>query len=320
MPEISTRADLERLIEEQLQESFSLDYKRSDALSKSDNRKKDELAKDVSAFANSAGGQLIYGIEEDGHVPTRIDDGVDISEITKEWIEQVLSTTVQPKIDGLRIQQILLSEGRAAYVITIPQATSRAPHQARDKRYYRRYNFESVPMEDYEVRDALRRSETPEIYALFHISESEKLLIDRPYQDDFDPITIDIYLANRCSAPAMYTQFKLSIGHMAGYPKIDWRIGRFEKTEQEQNSGPPLLICSKRLSIPDHFPIFKEYPEYIGRISAIIPKILLYRPEFKVPLSYHIQTPGFSSKVVGEFRISPERRVDFYWNPEERDT
>lgn len=319
MPEISTRADLERLIEEQLQESFSLDYKRSDALSKSDNRKKDELAKDVSAFANSAGGQLIYGIEEDGHVPTRIDDGVDVSEITKEWIEQVLNTTVQPKIDGLRIQQIPLSEGRAAYIITIPQATSRAPHQARDKRYYRRYNFESVPMEDYEVRDALRRSETPEIYTDFNIPESAKSLTIRPFNDNCDPVTIDIYLGNRSPAPAMYTLFTLSIGHFPGYPRIDWNTFDFKTMEEQQAVGPPLLVCRKRLSIPDRFPIFKESQEHIGNITANIPSIILHRPGWKVvPFEYHIQTPGFSTQVNGEFRISPERRIDFDWHTEKR--
>lgn len=319
MPEISTRADLERLIEEQLQESFSLDYKRSDALSKSDNRKKDELAKDVSAFANSAGGQLIYGIEEDGHVPTRIDDGVNISDITKEWIEQVLSTTVQPKIDGLRIQQILLSEGRAAYVITIPQATSRAPHQARDKRYYRRYNFESVPMEDYEVRDALRRSETPEIYAVFDIQDSTNRLIIQPYRDECDPVTINVYLGNRCSTPALYTYFSLTIGYSAGYPRIRWNTGGFKTKNEELDFDSPRLICSKRLSVPDSFPIFKESQEHIGHITANIPSTLLSRPGWKVvPFWYHIQTPGFSIKVDGELRIDPDGRVDFDWHTEKR--
>jgi hypothetical protein len=38
------------------------------------------------------------------------------------------------------------------------QATSRAPRQAKDHKYYKRSNFESKPMEDYEVRDAMRRS------------------------------------------------------------------------------------------------------------------------------------------------------------------
>jgi predicted HTH transcriptional regulator len=87
MLKISTREDLERLVKDGVKESLTLDYKQSLALSKED-RKKDELCKDVTAFANSAGGQLIFGIEEDKQVPIGVDDGA-APEITKEWIEHV---------------------------------------------------------------------------------------------------------------------------------------------------------------------------------------------------------------------------------------
>src|SRR3989442_7947324 len=42
------------------------------------------------------------------------------------------------------------------------QATTNAPHQAPDNKYYYRQNFQSVPMEDYQVRDTMRRATTPE--------------------------------------------------------------------------------------------------------------------------------------------------------------
>ena len=48
-------ADLVQLIAIGEQESLVLDYKSCDALAKTD-KKKDELSKDVSAFADSAGG------------------------------------------------------------------------------------------------------------------------------------------------------------------------------------------------------------------------------------------------------------------------
>jgi hypothetical protein len=34
---------------------------------------------------------------------------------------------------------------------------------AADNRYYKRYNFQSIPMEDYEVRDLARRAEAPDL-------------------------------------------------------------------------------------------------------------------------------------------------------------
>ena len=51
-------------------------------------------------------------------------------------------------------------DGKVAYVVSIPQSI-RAPHQASDKKFYKRFNFESVPMEEYEIRDLARRSSAP---------------------------------------------------------------------------------------------------------------------------------------------------------------
>ena len=59
------------------------------------------------------------------------------------------------------IRQVPLSgkdPNAVAYVLEIGQATLGAPHQAFDHRYYKRFNFESTPMEDYEVRGLMRRS------------------------------------------------------------------------------------------------------------------------------------------------------------------
>lgn len=142
------------------QESLKLDYKASAALGKQD-KEKNEISKDVSAFANSAGGLLVYGMLEDKHVPTKIDVGVDRNIITKEWLESVIKSRIQPEVGGVVIKQIGLTTGvpeMVAYVVEVSQATSRAPHQAFDHKYYKRHNFESTPMEDYEVRDLMRRS------------------------------------------------------------------------------------------------------------------------------------------------------------------
>jgi len=99
-----TERDLRDLIEDQVSESLTMDYKASSALQRADG-KKAELSKDVSAFANSAGGLLVYGVVENGHVPTHLDDGFDPNEISKEWIEHVLNSRISRQIDGLKIHR-----------------------------------------------------------------------------------------------------------------------------------------------------------------------------------------------------------------------
>jgi predicted HTH transcriptional regulator len=57
-------SDLESLIDDQISERRTIDYKRS-LPSNSDDDKKNFLY-DVSSFANTVGGDLIYGIVEQG--------------------------------------------------------------------------------------------------------------------------------------------------------------------------------------------------------------------------------------------------------------
>jgi predicted HTH transcriptional regulator len=163
MLDLKTKADLQRLVDEGLEESITLDYKASPALTR-DGKGPDELCKDVSALANSTGGQLIYGIEEDKKTakPSKVDGGVADPKITREWIEQVLNSKVQPRMDGVRIERVDMQTGKFGYVITVQQSQT-GPHQAPDGKYYRRFNLQSVPMHDYEIRDVMRRSTVPNL-------------------------------------------------------------------------------------------------------------------------------------------------------------
>ncbi|MCG8085509.1 MAG: ATP-binding protein [Candidatus Thiodiazotropha taylori] len=150
-----TLKEVNDLIKNRVQESLHLDYKSSSAI---DDGKRKEIAKDVSAFANSDGGILIYAVEESGHLPTNIDSGVDHEKYSREWLEHVLDSNISPKIDGVIIKQIPLNDLRSLFVISIPKSM-RGPHQDRNtKRYYKRYNFKSSPMEDYEISDIRNRT------------------------------------------------------------------------------------------------------------------------------------------------------------------
>jgi hypothetical protein len=154
--------ELARLIQDGVEEDIHLDYKGADSLGKS-NGKKAEISKDVSAFANADGGQIIYGVREfdeenKRHLPERIDP-VTRTDFSKEWLEQVISSAIRPKIVDLIIRPINISNvpNGVVYVVEIPK--SNTPHQAKDKRYYRRFNFESVAMDDYEIQDIRSRKQ-----------------------------------------------------------------------------------------------------------------------------------------------------------------
>jgi hypothetical protein len=205
-----TEADLMALIATGEKESLTLDYKASASLDRTDKRKS-ELSKDVSAFPNSAGGVLIYGVLENGHVPVEIDDGLDPHAISKEWIEQVINSRIQRRIQGIRIDQVELTShkpGRVAYVVTIPQSTF-APHQADDKRFYKRFNFESVPMEEYEVRDVSGRRDTPRVEPQLAVIPNESDFPTEPTGER--RIELRFSVSNSSPTPAEHCLIKLYV-------------------------------------------------------------------------------------------------------------
>lgn len=162
-PKDWTEQDILSLIENRIEEGSELEFKSANALGRTDAQKR-ELSKDVSAFANSAGGTIIYGLDESDAQPHYAASltPIDPKQISKEWLEQVINSTIQPRIGSVFINPIELkdkSPGNYCYIACVPE--SYTAHQASDKRYYKRYNFESVPMEDYEVRQTMNRAARP---------------------------------------------------------------------------------------------------------------------------------------------------------------
>ena len=206
-------ADLKTLVENEASEDLELDFKECRALAKSDGKKR-ELAKDVSAFANSAGGTLVYGIIEDDqtHAAASLDRGYDPADISQEWIEQVINSNIHPRLSGVRINRVSLSKsspGKVAYVVYVPKGTT--AHQAADNRYYKRFNFQSVPMEDYEVRDVMQRTTSANLETRFLIGGASSGKIKFAERENgFESPPIEVVISNSAYAGiAQYSQHKV---------------------------------------------------------------------------------------------------------------
>jgi hypothetical protein len=114
-----TEADLQRLVEDNVEENRQLEYKRE--LPGTGTEEKKEFVRDVVSFANSAGGHIIFGIAASNGMPTafapisvaKIDDA-------KVRLESIIRTSIEPTIQGLKIDSVKLGSGRAL-VIEIPR-------------------------------------------------------------------------------------------------------------------------------------------------------------------------------------------------------
>lgn len=143
--------DIERLKTNEICESQILDYKEQML---DDNK----LLKHVSAFANTQGGFLVFGIKETGKggYPEEI-LGIDKNQINKEQIEQVLLGNIQPRLN-VKIQLVEHEDPtKAVVILEIPNSYLKPHMNGRDHKFYKRYNFETLPMTEIEVNDTYKR-------------------------------------------------------------------------------------------------------------------------------------------------------------------
>ena len=182
------QVELNRMIEEQTPEDLHLDYKERGSLLPStrgagrlDKQKRaEDISKDVSSFLNSDGGVLVYGVPETqdpgltggSPVPSGSEIGFQREEIRKETIEDLITSSIQPKpgADLFRVMEVPYgSEGRVLFVVEVAVGIG-GVWQAKDKRYYRRFQFKAEPMEHYEIELVRNRSFAPDLWLVFGIN------------------------------------------------------------------------------------------------------------------------------------------------------
>jgi Putative DNA-binding domain len=151
-------ANLMALCDDRVAESRTLDFKRS--LGRDDPAKK-EFLKDVVAMANDAGGDLVYGIEEDGNgVALRIlplEGEAEDAAIRR--LRQLLTDAVEPSLEGVQIHPVAL-QGGFAIVVRVPMSFV-GPHSVTlsgHRRFSIRNERNSHDMTYDQIRTAFQRT------------------------------------------------------------------------------------------------------------------------------------------------------------------
>jgi hypothetical protein len=88
--------------------------------------------------------------------------------------------------------------------VTIPKSTT--AHQASDKKYYKRYNFESVAMVDYEIKDIINRQSNPILHLLLNSEITT-------FENNF--LTIPLLIMNSSIKMAKYVRLTFQINEPA---------------------------------------------------------------------------------------------------------
>lgn len=171
----TTESDLRRLIEDRIQEGGHLDFKR-DLPSAWDGSAKHELLADVTAFANSGGGDIVYGIAENEAAEASAICPQVLSSVDQEIrrLQDFLLNLAEPRIPGVQVHALGVSEGTVtghALVIRVPQSWA-APHRVKTNQHVY-------------VREGLRKRplDVPELRALFVRTEGQAQRI-RDFRSD----------------------------------------------------------------------------------------------------------------------------------------
>lgn len=134
-----------------------------------------ELSKQVSAFANSGGGVLIFGIENpmSGN-PLKVDAeggvSLNLGNGTREWLEDIVPGLVDFPLSKINVYELVgkdgessqIQAGKGIFIIDIP-SSEQAPHQALDNLYYARVGGKSKPINHRFVMDIIGRSKHPKL-------------------------------------------------------------------------------------------------------------------------------------------------------------
>jgi schlafen family protein len=150
-----TSADLHALVDNGVSELRAIEYKR-DLPGAGDEAKREFLA-DVTSFANTSGGHLVYGITEESGYPTAV-PGVSTPDIEAALLrlESVIRDGVVPRIPGVGLHVIELGNQAFGVVFRVPRSSLR-PHMVTFKnlsRFFARTSAGKYQLDVGEIRSA----------------------------------------------------------------------------------------------------------------------------------------------------------------------
>ena len=144
-----------------------------------------KIAKEIIAFANTSGGTILFGIDDDGSIY-----GVESEKSETELIKETITDFCEPEIE-YQISYIEL-EGKEIVCLEIPESTNK-PHRIQDYKssldinnaqVYVRVNDKSVLASKEMIKILQTRSNEKKLQN-YSIGKSEKVVFDYLTENDF---------------------------------------------------------------------------------------------------------------------------------------
>ena len=166
----TTEESLNSLVTDKVSERRTVEFKLT--LPGSSDEDKKEFLSDVSSFANTVGGDVVYGIKSENGVAIEV-CGIEIDDVDGEKLrlESIISSGLRPRIE-ISLEDIKLASNKYVIVIRVKQSFI-APHRVVFKRSDRFYARNSAGKYDLDVEQLrslfLQSSAVEEEVKNFHI-------------------------------------------------------------------------------------------------------------------------------------------------------
>jgi hypothetical protein len=243
------------------EENLHLDFKAvtNENLDKRDDRQ--NLAIALSAFANSDGGLVVWGV--DARPNSERIDCASALKLIKEparllaRLNEFTGQGVNPNVDGVEHRAVPL-KGAESIVVTLVPASDRGPHMAKlgVDQYYKRSGSQFLKMEHFDIEDMFGRRRRPHLQIRTRLKLHRTITAGGLSSKQFR-VVIDLHNEGRGSAVAPYVA--LAVGPTSQYTfdfgSSESRIGAMQRVPSQDDgllhfAGGTNVVVHPRLSMP----------------------------------------------------------------------
>lgn len=177
---------IQQLLADRVKESIYLELKtkKNRSTPELDDSDSWQFSRALSGFANSDGGVLVWGVETDkGDRAFKLKPITAVSDFEAR-LKKSLLNSVQPFVDGVRMESILEEDGSGAgYLKVLIPRSEKAPHRAMraDREYFRRSTEGFYRLEHFDLEDAFGRRPHPSLVMTVE-------LVPRPGEDPYEDV------------------------------------------------------------------------------------------------------------------------------------
>jgi len=177
---------IQQLLEDHVKESIYIEFKmkKNRSMPELDDSDSWQFSRALSGFANSDGGVLVWGVETDKEArASKLKPITAVSDFEAR-LKKSLLNSVQPFVDGVRMESILEEDGSGAgYLKVLIPRSDKAPHRAMraDREYYRRSTEGFYRLEHFDLEDAFGRRPHPSLVMTVD-------LVPRPGEDPYEEV------------------------------------------------------------------------------------------------------------------------------------